>query len=647
MLIRPEDELATWGKTKSLYLKDPKKQQKPRGEFESEVVFKTISHIKGKQSGARLINYITRNHHTDENVKHEELIRSEYTDELGNRNTRNNVIVCDELGNRLSYPQIEQTKSAWAKEFIDRKDTGRVLSHFVFSSDKIKDPLEMSRIVNETLSKTIGKEGFRYLTAVHNDTDALHCHVVVNTYNEILQRKLNISKEWTVLQRMTFAETARKHGYKHVATMKRWRGQSIGDSEGVIQNAKLLEFGAAPYQFNDDNSGSFYIKLDNGATIWGIGLADALGESGVSVGDNISVSHVMAKDVVVTDKNGNEISSKRNQWLIEKVDRPLKLKKEKPSYSAKDFEVVQGAKKLMTKHALLQKAKDLARMEVELKNPTPAQQVMLKSLMKDVPKKTLEEARLVYKRESDPLYQSKLKQVRYLESQLKKGHWKETLTHKALEVERSMSFPDLKARVDLLFPKDVDKKALRHSFAVQQKTQAQIQAIPLLRKLNPEKVPLLIKQLEKEIPNVAISDKYKVQLQKGLAKQTQAEFHSQLERRVATIRQHLTHDKPLSANQELSKVYAALKGQPRQAEISKTLTELRTHISVKRKALTSELSQLRVTNKDLAKGFSSTMTAKERLALNRQIDPVAKRINQIETGLGFKQSQTQTIKHSR
>jgi hypothetical protein len=636
VLIRPEDELATWGKAQSLYLKD----KKQRTEFSSEVVFKVASHIKGKQSGARLINYVTRNHHENKTLQLSDLYRD-----------KSQVIVCDELNNRLSHDHIETVKAAWGREFIERGDTGRVLSHLIFSSDKIKDPLEMSRIVNESLAKTLGKDGFRYITAVHNDTDKLHCHVVVNTYNEILQRKLHMSKEWTHLQRMNFADTAQKYGYKHVATMKKWRvGKTIGDESGEVKSANVAEFGEAPYQFDRTQKSSYYIKLDDGSVIWGKGLKAAIEKSGAKVGDGISIKNKGASLVSIKDKNGKDTTIKRNEWEVQKLAKPLKrklVKAKKPEYSSKDFEVVKNSRKIVSEYALQQKAKDFVRLEAEIKQPNTEQIALLEAYKKEIPQKILTQARAAYKIESDPLYQSKLKQVRFLESQHKKGLWKETLTHKTLELERSTTNKELKARLDLLFPKDVNKKALRQSFAVQQKTQAQIQAIPLLRKLTPEKVPLLIKQLEKEIPNVAISDKYKVQLQKGLAKQTQGEFNSMLERRITSIRQHLTHDKPLSANQELSKVYAALKGQPRQVEMSKTLTELRSQISVKRKALTSELSQLRVTNKDLAKGFISTMTAKERLALNRQIDPVAKRINQIETGLGFKQSQTQTIKHSR
>ena len=58
---------------------------------------------------------------------------------------------------------------------------------------------------------------------------------------------------------------------------------------------KILEHGPAPYEFDKENSPSYYIKLEklNGdkSTIWGVELADALARSGKKTGDLVQIEH--------------------------------------------------------------------------------------------------------------------------------------------------------------------------------------------------------------------------------------------------------------------------------------------------------------------------------------------------------------------
>jgi len=92
---------------------------------------------------------------------------------------------------------------------------------------------------------------------------------------------------------------------------------------------KLLDYGDANYQFDNENKMSFFIRLEkaDGGTkeLWGMQLKDALQKSGLQKGDHIQVDHAGTKpvrtEVFQRDGNGKAIGSKwedvrRNEWKI-------------------------------------------------------------------------------------------------------------------------------------------------------------------------------------------------------------------------------------------------------------------------------------------------------------------------------------------
>ncbi|CAH1607781.1 hypothetical protein THF5G08_470001 [Vibrio jasicida] len=92
----------------------------------------------------------------------------------------------------------------------------------------------------------------------------------------------------------------------------------------------LVAHGQAPYQHNQDNSRSYFVELSNGETKWGVKLKDAVVDSGVKIGDEVSVYRNGATDVEVVvkekDEQGNPlppqtIEAKRNDWVIEVVEK--------------------------------------------------------------------------------------------------------------------------------------------------------------------------------------------------------------------------------------------------------------------------------------------------------------------------------------
>ena len=75
----------------------------------------------------------------------------------------------------------------------------------------------------------------------------------------------------------------------------------------------LTDFGKAPYQFQDNNSDSYFVTLNTPKgekTIWSVGLESALAQSGLGINDYVSVKHTGKEDVevpVTVFKDGEEV----------------------------------------------------------------------------------------------------------------------------------------------------------------------------------------------------------------------------------------------------------------------------------------------------------------------------------------------------
>lgn len=102
---------------------------------------------------------------------------------------------------------------------------------------------------------------------------------------------------------------------------------------------KLLDHGAAPYQFKEGNTKSYFVKTQDAYgkehVTWGVGLEKALEDSAASKGDLIRLKHV-GKELVtipVMDKEGNPVmhengtpktqTTNRNSFAIAVANHPL------------------------------------------------------------------------------------------------------------------------------------------------------------------------------------------------------------------------------------------------------------------------------------------------------------------------------------
>ena len=122
----------------------------------------------------------------------------------------------------------------------------------------------------------------------------------------------------------------------------------------------LVRHGSAPYQNDKNNKKSYFVELSDGEVKWGIGLKDAIAESGAQAGDQIEVSQVGSTDVRVPveikDDSGKvigveKIDTQRNEWEIivkgaketvsesTQADKPQDAKRDDPKEQEKGFEV--------------------------------------------------------------------------------------------------------------------------------------------------------------------------------------------------------------------------------------------------------------------------------------------------------------------
>jgi len=283
-----------------------------------EVVFKVASDLKGNKSGSssvknskslkQCIDYITRNAEKFE----EDFIRP-----------------VDEMGNELSHEETEEVKKDWGEEFENEKrKNARLATHFVLSVDEKPTDKNIQRFndaKNDFLRERFGDDGFRCISVTHTDNGKIHAHIVVNNYNKITKKKLRMDKNWFLESRIMAKEKLNEHGFNYKATLKQDRKKQVdinkeGESKQEVKGSVLVAHGEAPYEFQEDNKESYFVTLDNGSTIWGVRLEDAISESGAKIGDKISIAQAGAESVEVENEEGVKISSLRNEWHIEVIE---------------------------------------------------------------------------------------------------------------------------------------------------------------------------------------------------------------------------------------------------------------------------------------------------------------------------------------
>lgn len=94
----------------------------------------------------------------------------------------------------------------------------------------------------------------------------------------------------------------------------------------------IVDFGTAPFEFDDSNNDSFFIRLATRSghkTLWSVGLKDALQNSEFNTGDFVRIKHLGKQPVEVPTNNNGEIKlikTHRNCFEIVAATRSNKNK---------------------------------------------------------------------------------------------------------------------------------------------------------------------------------------------------------------------------------------------------------------------------------------------------------------------------------
>jgi len=128
------------------------------------------------------------------------------------------------------------------------------------------------------------------------------------------------------------AEQSNASGAERTAS----KGNASGNTMTNERTGTLIDHGPAPYKNIEGERKSYFVTLERGgkeSTIWGVGLATAIEQSGAERGDNISLKSEGKNNVTVPkekrDEAGNVVSTEniethRNEWSISNSSRSVR-----------------------------------------------------------------------------------------------------------------------------------------------------------------------------------------------------------------------------------------------------------------------------------------------------------------------------------
>jgi conjugative relaxase-like TrwC/TraI family protein len=93
--------------------------------------------------------------------------------------------------------------------------------------------------------------------------------------------------------------------------------------EAGPQGVALVGHGAAPYEHKPNAKPSYYLTVrgrdGKERTVWGVGLREAIQESGARPGDRITFAVSGGRSVEVDDDDGKRITATRNTWRVARI----------------------------------------------------------------------------------------------------------------------------------------------------------------------------------------------------------------------------------------------------------------------------------------------------------------------------------------
>lgn len=148
--------------------------------------------------------------------------------------------------------------------------------------------------------------------------------------NKLILYRLSRNRLKKQLQKKQWIDWLKaKAGQSHPAGRHALREKQGASQRRADAALRVLEFGRARYRFNPEERESFFIRVErqsgSRAVIWGTDLERAVAESGMAIGDRISLHKIGAEAVSVhqrqEDGQGHvekaRIAGQRNHWRID------------------------------------------------------------------------------------------------------------------------------------------------------------------------------------------------------------------------------------------------------------------------------------------------------------------------------------------
>ncbi len=141
----------------------------------------------------------------------------------------------EEVKKNLSDKRIVLNGKEYSLEVRTPKDT----THIILSIGGKHSAAKTKRAtdaVREFLGKNFGDVGYRYVFAMHTDTDNLHAHFIVKNVNEMTRKRLHLDKADLFILRQDLGRELSSRGIERSATMRMDRAKTVARiHEGVEQ----------------------------------------------------------------------------------------------------------------------------------------------------------------------------------------------------------------------------------------------------------------------------------------------------------------------------------------------------------------------------------------------------------------------------
>ncbi|MDA3048213.1 MobP1 family relaxase [Campylobacter sp. JMF_08 NE1] len=213
--------------------------------------------------------------------------------------------------------------------------------HIVFSMKDAQyaPPSKIKASAMKTISEMYPNN--HYAVAVHTNTDNPHCHLVLKV-KDIWGDRINPHNADLQKMREKFAENLRDLGVEAVATKKKGKvieNYYYDSTRHKPHHYEVVDFGRAPYKFNQDNQESFFVRYRTSKgkeiDIWADDLERVVAENDINIGEYVRFAIVdeTPKTIRKFDKRKNQYIEKtfyKKTWgasienRAEKVLNPLK-----------------------------------------------------------------------------------------------------------------------------------------------------------------------------------------------------------------------------------------------------------------------------------------------------------------------------------